>query len=241
MKSYLEKSGLQKKGRSALLTVAALFLCVCITGCEKKEQRVIFEDGKPLLKEAASAEEVAAAEVPKAPETEETQTEPAAGSTMAEAKPAEIVVHVCGAVTNEGVYTLPEGARIHQAIEAAGGMKEEADTSALNLAAPIEDGMRIRVLTKEESIALNKDAVLEAVTSAHAANGEGAKKGEEKINLNTATVEELKHLNGVGDAIAASIIQYRTEHGAFQKIEDITKVSGIGEKLFARMKDRITV
>ena len=86
-----------------------------------------------------------------------------------------------------------------------------------------------------------RNAVLEAVTSAHAATGEGAKKGEEKINLNTATVEELKHLNGVGDAIAASIIQYRTEHGAFQKIEDITKVSGIGEKLFARMKDRITV
>ena len=219
MKSHLEKSGLQKKGRSALLTVAALFLCVCITGCEKKEHRVIFEDDKPLFKEAASAEEVA----------------------VTKAKPAEIVVHVCGAVTNEGVYTLPESARIHQAIDAAGGMKEEADTSALNLAAPLEDGMRIRVLTKEESIALNKDAVLEAVTSAHAANGEGAKKGEEKINLNTATVEELKHLNGVGDAIAASIIQYRTEHGAFKAIEDITKVSGIGEKLFVRMKDRITV
>lgn len=139
---------------------------------------------------------------------------------------AVIRVHVCGAVQQEGVYELPAGSRYEQAIQAAGGFSELADRSALNLAAVVSDGEQIRVLTKEEAQACRASA--EEVSDG-------------RININTASREELMSLPGIGEARAEAIIAYREEHGAFQSIEDIMQVSGIKEGAFEKLKAKIKV
>ena len=139
---------------------------------------------------------------------------------------AVIRVHVCGAVQQEGVYELPAGSRYEQAIQAAGGFSELADRSALNLAAVVSDGEQIRVLTKEEAQVCR-------------ASAEEASDG--RININTASREELMSLPGIGEARAEAIIAYREEHGAFQSIEDIMQVSGIKEGAFEKLKAKIKV
>lgn len=144
-------------------------------------------------------------------------------------------VHICGAVNAPGVYELEEGSRVYQAIEAAGGFLPEADEGYLNLAALISDGMKITVLTREEA------------ASAPAWEGEIGGTGQQeaaapaKVNINTATQDQLMTLKGIGEARAADIIAYRQEHGPFRQIEDIMQVSGIKEAAFAKIKDDITV
>lgn len=142
-------------------------------------------------------------------------------------------VHISGAVQSPGVYTLEEGSRIFQAVEAAGGFLPQADEGYLNLAAQIYDGMKITVLTKEE-----------AATAPAPEGGTGSFEQETaapKVNINTAGKEQLMTLQGIGEARAADIIAYRQEHGPFQKIEDIMQISGIKEAAFAKIKDDITV
>lgn len=144
-------------------------------------------------------------------------------------------VHICGAVNAPGVYELEEGSRVYQAVEAAGGFLPEADEGYLNLAALISDGMKITVLTREEA------------ASAPAWEGEIGGTGQQeaaapaKVNINTATQDQLMTLKGIGEARAADIIAYRQEHGPFRQIEDIMQVSGIKEAAFAKIKDDITV
>ena len=146
-----------------------------------------------------------------------------------------IRVYVCGAVRESGVYTLPQGARVCDAVEAAGGLSEEADEISLNQARILSDGEQITVLTKEQA---EKSALMAAEGSAA---DEGRPPDSLRININTAGPEELQKLNGIGAARAADIIAYREEHGGFQKIEDIMKVTGIKSSLFNRIKDGITV
>ena len=135
-----------------------------------------------------------------------------------------IFVYVCGAVNCEGVYELPNGSRIYQAIEVAGGFREDADTKAVNQAEVLEDEERIYVpvIGEEEN------------------ESSPAEKGG-KININKASKEELMSLPGVGESRAEDIIRYREEQGSFQNIEDIMRVSGIKEGLFEKIKDLITV
>ncbi len=144
---------------------------------------------------------------------------------------AACVVHVSGAVLHPGVYTLEEGSRVYQAVEAAGGFLPEADEGYLNLAAPVTDGMKITVLTREEAQSAP------AWEAAESADGQQTA----KVNINTAQKDELMTLKGIGEARAEDIIAYRQEHGPFQTIEDIMQVSGIKEAAFARIKDDITV
>lgn len=149
---------------------------------------------------------------------------------------AVCVVHVCGAVQNPGVYALAEGSRIYEAVAAAGGLLPEADEAYLNQAACVTDGEQIYVPTKQE--VLEQSATL-------ARNGQQTGNGTElqdtKVNLNTATKEQLCTLPGIGESKAESIISYRNEHGAYGQIEDIMKVEGIKDGLFQKIKDRITV
>ena len=137
-----------------------------------------------------------------------------------------IYVHVCGAVRSPGVYELEEGSRVAQAVKAAGGFIEDASEESLNLARTLNDGEQILVLTEEE---MQEQRVS---TSA---------KPDGRININTAGVEELTSLSGIGEAKAEAILLYRDEHGSFLEIEDICNVSGIGESTFDKIKDRITV
>ena len=155
---------------------------------------------------------------------------------------AQIYVYVCGAVNAPGVYQLPENSRVFAAIDAAGGLREDAETRSLNLAEWLEDGMQITVYTSEE-VAGGEAASISGGkgTSTGTASENSGQDTSGKVNINTATVEELMTLSGIGESRAADIIAYRNEHGAFSDIQEITNVSGIGEKSFAKIKDQITV
>ena len=162
-------------------------------------------------------------------------TKKAAAVSETEAMAPAFVVHVCGEVANPGIYELPAGSRIYEAVKAAGGFTENAAEESVNLASPIEDGVQIRIYSKEETETLAAGA---APFDGFEASGEGK---EPVVNLNTATKEELMTLSGIGESRAEDIIRYREENGGFQNIEDIMKVSGIKDAAFQKIKDRITV
>lgn len=149
------------------------------------------------------------------------------------AQGASVCVHVCGSVREEGVYFLSEDARISDAIAAAGGFKEDASTSYLNLAARITDGMKIYVPSLEEvtrgDIPKDNENAMPGMT------------GDGRININTAGLEALMTLPGIGETRAGDIIAWRDAHGGFSEITDIMNVSGIKEAMFERIKDRICV
>lgn len=196
----------------------------------------------------------------------ETAAETAAESTggvVAQTTPEESVeqppicfVHVCGEVISPGVYELAEGQRVFEAVEQAGGFTEQAAESYLNLAEPVFDGMKIVVPDKskvpEEQLSGSSPvsgpgtaggAGIGGAGAGKAAGstGAGTKAAAAKININTATKEELMTLRGIGEARAEDIIRYRQQRGGFGSIEDIMEVSGIKDAAFQKIKDDITV
>jgi len=138
-----------------------------------------------------------------------------------------VVVHVLGAVARPGLYRLPEGARIVDAVAAAGGFAAEADRSGLNLA---------RVLADAEQIIV--PVVGEVPVAVAGPPGVGA---DGRVNLNTADERALETLPRVGPAMAERIIAWREANGGFRSVEDLTQVSGIGDKTFEAMKALVTV
>ena len=142
-----------------------------------------------------------------------------------------IAVHVSGAVAAPGVYELEEGARVADAVEHAGGFLEGAAENALNLARVLNDGEQVVVPTAEEHAAQQ---------SAAEASGGAAGVGG-KVNINTASVEQLDTLPGVGESTAQKIIADREANGPFSSPEDLKRVSGIGDKKYAELADLITV
>ncbi|MFN8484917.1 MAG: ComEA family DNA-binding protein [Anaerolineae bacterium] len=149
--------------------------------------------------------------------------------------PSSITVHVNGAVAHPGVYTLPDGSRVVQALTAAGGLTGEADADGLNQARPLHDGEQVYVPARGTP---TPPAIGPA--GAAPASGKPAAAGG-RVNLNTATKEELDALPGIGAVLADRIIQYRQKNGPFQRPEDLKKVPGFGgTKLFDGIKDRIT-
>jgi competence protein ComEA len=138
-------------------------------------------------------------------------------------EPEHVVVHILGAVYNPGVYTLPAGTRVTDAVEMAGGYTEDADLTRVNLAAPLRDAMQIIV------------PALGDPTAAIPPTGGGL------VNINTATLTELQTLPGIGPARAQSVIDFRDAAGGFTQIEDLLNVSGIGNTIFNGLKDFITV
>lgn len=150
----------------------------------------------------------------------------------AAAASGEVVVHVTGAVSAPGVYTLPSDARVDDAVRAAGATAE-ADLSQLNLAQKLADGQKITV---------------PAIGSASTSAGEGtattpadASSDGALVNINTASLEELETLPSIGEVRAQAIITYRETNGGFRTIEELQEVSGIGEKIFADVAPHITV
>ena len=139
-----------------------------------------------------------------------------------------VVVHICGAVVSPGVYELPPGSRIIDAVNLAGGLSDEADESYVNLAGVPADGEQIFIPTYEEAESLRKIPQEGSMASG-------------KVNINTADKSLLCSLPGIGDTRAADIIAYRQEHGGFAVIEDIMQVSGIKEAGFQKIKELITV
>ena len=138
----------------------------------------------------------------------------------------KICVYVCGEVRNPGVYELEAEARTAAAVEAAGGMTEEAAESWLNLAEHLADGQKIEVPSREQEEKLKEEA-LAAESSL--------------VNLNQASAEELTTLRGIGESKAEDILKYRETHGGFQTIEELMQIPGIKERVFEKIKDQITV
>ena len=141
---------------------------------------------------------------------------------------AVIFVDIKGDVKKPGVYQMKAGDRVKDAIDAAGGLTAEADSQKVNLAQRVEDQMVIVV----PKVGEEAEAIPAGVTSK-----ETSKEG--KVNINTATVEELKTLKGVGEKKAEAIIEYRKKNGSFKTKEDLMKVRGIGKKLFESFEERI--
>lgn len=151
---------------------------------------------------------------------------PAASVPVAVAAPTPppLYVHVSGAVVRPGLYRLDDGARVVDVVAAAGGLDDDADAAAINLARPLSDGEQLRVPHQGE-----------AAVPAAAATADG------RVNLNTADAAALDTLPRVGPAIAERIIAWRTENGRFTSVDDLLSVPGIGEKMLAGLRDRVTV
>lgn len=165
----------------------------------------------------------------------------------------EVYVDVSGAVVKPNVYKLKSGARVYEAIKMAGGFTDDANAQNLNLAAKLNDQDKIVVLTNEELEKQNaglNESFVNAVSGGQA--GSESKSGSRTlgvsrdfesgaININSATQEQLETIKGIGPAMAARILEYRSSNGGFSSIEDLKNVKGIGEKMFAKLKDSVRV
>lgn len=184
-------------------------------------------------------------------------------------EPQEIIefiyVDIKGAVINPGVYEIEKNKKVIDVVNKAGGLTKEADTSMINLAKQVEPEMVIIIYTKEEVKkyqtkeeiikVIDKECICPEITNDACINNSSNndsnvssndnKKPDidqnEKININTASLEELQNLNGIGEGKAKSIIEYREEHGKFNSIEELKEVSGIGESVYEKIKDNITI
>lgn len=158
----------------------------------------------------------------------------------------KIIVHVSGAVQNEGVIELEENSRIADAIEKAGGFREDAYTKDVNLAYKLEDGMKIYIPTIEEKENEKTNVIVESNietenNNSSYSNASDGKNTNSKVNINTASKEELDTLPGIGPSTAEKIINYRKEKGKFKSIEEIKDVSGIGDSKYENIKDMIEI
>ncbi|HEX4745702.1 MAG TPA: ComEA family DNA-binding protein [Gaiellaceae bacterium] len=141
-----------------------------------------------------------------------------------------LVVHVVGEVRRPGLYRLPDGARIADAVRRAGGARREADLAALNLAAPLVDGVQVSVPGRAPP-----------ETGAASTPSAGAESGPSgPISLSSATVEELDTLPGVGPVTAQKIVDYRAEHGPFASVDDLDAVPGIGPTRIEQLRELVT-
>ena len=138
--------------------------------------------------------------------------------------PQPLVIHVSGAVLNPGVYQLPPGSRVQDAIHAAGGLLPEADESALNLAALLKDGQRVQAVTPAQA---------QATTASGSASGI-------PVDINSASQEALESLPGIGPVLAQRIIAYRENNGPFAAVEDLQQVEGVGADTFEKLRDLVT-
>jgi len=146
----------------------------------------------------------------------------------------KIMVDVKGAVRQAGVYELPVGSRVYDAVQKAGGMTDEANSQSVNLAQKLEDESIVYVAKNGEEVAPVASA------SAGTTGGENQQK-DGKVNLNTATEVELQTISGIGQKRAQDIIAYREEKGKFQSVDELKNVSGIGQKTLEKLKEHVTV
>ncbi len=201
-------------GLSFRLGILILVFCACGCGSNKK---ISYE----LSRTQSYGEEESGMDTQTGNETDSESTDTQ--------KEVHLVVYVCGAVVNPGVYELEPGSRICHAVKAAGGFLENADQRMLNLADQVSDGQQILVLTVDEAQSVDATAVTGM------ANASG------KVNLNRADREELMTLPGIGESKAEAILAYRDEMGAFRSIEEIMNITGIKEGVFDKIKDQIEV
>jgi competence protein ComEA len=207
-----------------LYGILAVSLTISIIGCTGRKQS--------FQTTAVSEEDVA-----------DRETASLTASITPEISPSEVeipeekmVVYVCGAVINPGVYELENGSRVYQVVEAAGGFTEDAATEAVNQARKLSDEEEIYIPTKEETAQTGLTAWEE-----NSQSSEAELRSDGKVNLNTADLEQLMTLSGIGQTRAEAILAYREEHGSFSSVEEIMNVQGIKEGTFSKIKDEIVV
>ncbi len=197
--------------RKVLFWTETIFLVFFLTGCglgrnSSGDLEALFETLQSVSQEKS---------MPDAQETQKKETEE-----------SFLYVYVCGAVRKPGVVRLPQKSRAFDAVEAAGGLLEEADSDSINLARILTDGEKLYIPDRTQGGSMPEGTQEEA---------------DVLIDLNTAGVSRLCELPGIGKAKAEQIVAYREEYGAFQTIEDVMKVPGIKEAAFRKIKDRIVV
>lgn len=235
------------KKMTAAAMIFFMLLLTFMTGCAGETKGT---------EELIELTETGSEEVPeeRADQKDRPVQEEALGEDPADSRePEAVCVHVCGEVASPGVYTLPAGSRLYEAIEAAGGILESGAGEQLNQAAQIGDGQQIYVPSREEV----RQGMMSGAAAQDTAGGGDAAGGrmpdgrcypaqdtaadDGKVNLNTASREQLMTLSGIGEAKAAAIIAYREEHGGFRKIEELMEVEGIKEGVFNKVKDQIRI
>lgn len=234
--------------KSIRIYTLILFVCIMLCGCTRREQLVL----KEVSEEKSSSEQ----QILQEDKTEEQnaaklQSSEEQNTAAQKAEPQTIYVHVCGAVENPNVYELPAGSRVYEAVQKAGGFTEDADESYVNQAQPLSDGVKLVIPTVEQTQAMitgNAEVDLvgivgeqDGVQGISASVQDSAASSDGKININTASEEELCNIPGIGATRAAAIIAYRQEKGGFSAVEDIMNVSGIKEGTYEKIKDSIKV
>jgi competence protein ComEA len=163
------------------------------------------------------------------------QIAPSAGASTGasgDGGPAEaVLVHVAGAVRHPGVYRLRDGERVNDAVRRAGGASRRADLAAVNLAAKVQDGRQVLV----------PERARRPVAASSAGEARAAQTPSGPLNLNTATLEQLDTLDGVGPATAQKILDFREAHGGFGSVEELSQIAGIGERRMAGLREAVTV
>ena len=195
------------KKKIIISCVMGLFL-MCLASCGQNSE-IYLEEYK---KEAETAVEIT------------TGTEAALRNEIADRL---YYVYICGAVNAPGVYALPEGSRVYEVIQAAGGLTENADVFLLNQAEEVTDGMMIQVYTQEEAKELSEK--------------NSTSSGDGRLDINAASVADLMNLPGIGKSKAEAIVAYRETEGLFSSIEDLMKIPGIKEGVFNQLKECIKV
>ncbi|MCR4711023.1 MAG: ComEA family DNA-binding protein [Clostridia bacterium] len=232
------------KGAAVALTLAAALLLFGRNGEIQNHPALIISE---VTETPEAAEEVTEIRGAGEPETEGVNTENQGEESSEEPdeEPALIVLDISGCVQDPGIYQLPEGARLYELIDAAGGLTEDADRDLINQAAVLKDGSKIYIPAREERG--DRDPLDGTVTGENGGGSQGTGSssgggsGNGLIDLNTATSEELQRIPGIGPVTAEKILKYREENGPFTDLEELLEISGIGEKTLERMKDYLTI
>lgn len=220
-----------------LYTGLLLLVMLSVSSCQRQEETLLLSEDRTEQEESVQEPE----------KKEDTGKEPDVSTE--DTAPQQICVFLCGAVNQPGVYYLKEGARLFEGIAAAGGFSEEADENWWNQAALLSDGSRIQIYTREETDVFREagqnpgsdgeDTALAAGNGAESKAADAA--GEQgRININTASQEELQTVPGIGEVKAKAILSYREEHGEFSSVEDIKQVPGIKGKTYEKIKNYIS-
>lgn len=154
-----------------------------------------------------------------------------------------VIIHITGSVKNPGIVKLKEESRIEDAIEAAGGLTENADITKVNLAYIVEDGTKIKIPSASEEDIGDED-IIDSKSGDNIIieeNTVSSNNSTQTININKATEKEFETLPGIGPSLASKIIEYRNQNGKFGSIDDIKNVNGIGDSKYEKIKDLITV
>ena len=221
---------------SFLLLINLTSFMFLFTMINRKEEKI--ESNSKITYDAPVIEEIE-----KTDEETQVQEEIQESNECSNDNEEKIFVDIKGSVKTPGVYELNINSRVIDAIKASGGLNKDANTSYINLSKKLEDGDVIIIYSnKEIEEAEKQDNIIEVPCDCSNIKNETNEEetSNSKININTASLEELQTLNGIGESKAALIIEYRTSNGKFKSIEELKNVKGISEKIFSKIKENIT-